>query len=83
MGNFLGHYIDEDAQIVDHPINQRVLGMRPDRLNAIERRVMISGGEMKVPALRAILQAGLLTEIVTDQDSARALLQSSIRKDPS
>ncbi len=83
VGNFLGHYIDENAQIVDHPINQRVLGMRPDRLKAIERRVMISGGEMKVPALRAILRAGLLTAIVTDQDSARALLQDIDDKDHS
>ena len=79
VGNFLGHYIDERAEIVDHPINRRVLGVRPDRLHAIERRVMISGGEMKVPALRAILEAGLLTEIVTDQDSARALLQTSTK----
>lgn len=74
IGNFLGHYIDAKADIVDHPINRRVLGIRPDRLKAIRRRVMISGGAMKVPALRAILQAGMLTEIVTDQDSARALL---------
>jgi len=74
IGNFLGHYIDDTAQILDHPINRRVLGMRPDTLKDIERRVMISGGEMKVPALRAILDRGLLTEIVTDQDSARALL---------
>ncbi|MEM0907341.1 MAG: sugar-binding transcriptional regulator [Pseudomonadota bacterium] len=77
VGNFLGHYIDGAAQIVDHPINKRVLGIRPDALRDIERRVMISGGAMKIPALRAILNAGLLTEIVTDQDSARSLLDDT------
>ncbi|GAB5373617.1 MAG: sugar-binding transcriptional regulator [Acuticoccus sp.] len=75
LGNFLGHYIDTRAQIIDHPINCRVLGMRPDRLKSFERCVMISGGEMKVPALRAILNAGLVTDIVTDQASARSLLE--------
>ena len=74
VGNFVGHYIDADAEIIDHPINRRVLGLRPDELRAIARRIMISGGQTKVPALRAILRAGLISEIVIDQPSARALL---------
>jgi DNA-binding transcriptional regulator LsrR (DeoR family) len=35
---------------------------------------MISGGAQKVDALRAILRAGLLTGLVTDQNTARELL---------
>ncbi|MEM1235168.1 MAG: sugar-binding domain-containing protein, partial [Pseudomonadota bacterium] len=75
IGNFLGHYIDDRAEIVDHPLNCRVIGMRPDELMTIPRRVMISGGPQKVQALAAILKAGLLTEFVTDQSTARALLK--------
>lgn len=74
IGNFLGHYIDADARIIEHPLNRRVLGLKPDELRAIPRRVMTSGGLNKVPALRAILNRGLVTELVTDQASARALL---------
>jgi DNA-binding transcriptional regulator LsrR (DeoR family) len=76
IGNFVGHYIDASAQAIDHPLNSRVFGVRPDELHTIPRRVMVSGGPSKVPALRAILAAGLVTEIVTDQDSAQALLKT-------
>ena len=76
VGNFLGYYIDGTASIVEHPVNRRVIGMSPAELLAIPRRVMVSGGHSKITALRAILRAGLLTEIVTDQASARALLDS-------
>lgn len=81
IGNFLGHYIDAGAHVVDHPLNRRVFGLRPDELRAIPRRVMVSGGPTKVPALRAILSAGLVTEFVTDQESARALLSHINRND--
>lgn len=74
IGNFLGYYIDAGARIVDHPVNRRVLGMHPDDLARVPERWMISGGPDKVAALAAILGAGLVTGIVTDQDTARALL---------
>lgn len=82
LGNFLGHYIDERAEIIDHPVNRRVLGTRPDKLKGFERCVMISGGEVKVPALRAILRAGMVSDLVTDQASARALLEPDGIQDP-
>ncbi len=81
IGNFVGHYIDARAEVVDHPLNRRVFGIRPDELRVIPRRVMVSGGPTKVPALRAILAAGLVTEFVTDQESARALLKDINRND--
>lgn len=74
IGNFLGYYIDDDAAIIDHPVNRRVIGQKPQDLANIPRRFMISGGRTKVRALGAILRRGLLTGIVTDQKTARALL---------
>jgi len=74
IGNFLGYYIDENAEVLDHPINRRVIGLRPGAFRAIPSRVMISGGPTKVRALRALLERGYLTELFTDQDTARAIL---------
>lgn len=74
VGNFLGHYIDAEARVVDHPVNDRVVGLRPEELAGVGHRVMVSGGPLKLPGLRAVLQAGLVSELVTDQDSARRLL---------
>ncbi len=74
IGNFLGYYLDEQAEILDHPINRRVLGFPPSDFIKIPRRVMISGGPTKVPVLRALMERGYFTDLVTDADTARALL---------
>ncbi|MEM7693645.1 MAG: sugar-binding domain-containing protein [Pseudomonadota bacterium] len=75
IGNFLGYYIDANANIIDHPVSSRVLGMRPERLADLPRRLMVSGGAIKVPVLRALLTSGLLTGLVTDQATALSLLE--------
>lgn len=74
IGNFLGYYIGRKAEVIDHPVNRRVIGLRPREFTKIKQRIMISGGENKVTALRAVLEQGLLTGLVTDQKTARALL---------
>jgi DNA-binding transcriptional regulator LsrR (DeoR family) len=74
VGNFLGYYIDENAEVIEHKVNGCVIGLRPEELTRVPERIMISGGAQKEEALRAILRRGLLTGLVTDQNTARALL---------
>ena len=74
IGNFLGLYIDEQAEAIDHPINQRIVGVPGVKFKQIPRRVIVSAGESKVAAMHAVLTKGLLTDLVTDQATARALL---------
>lgn len=74
IGNFLGYYIDERAAIVEHPINERIIGIPGEVFRNIPRRFMLSGGSNKLQALKAVLQEGLVTDLMTDQDTARALL---------
>lgn len=74
IGNFLGYYIDENAALVDHPINRRIIGITGEDFRPIPRRLMVSAGDNKVDALRAILSQGLVTDLVTDQKTAKALL---------
>lgn len=75
IGNFLGYYIDEKAAIVQHSINERIIGIPGDVFRRIPRRFMISGGPNKVEAIRAVLAQGLVTDLITDQKTAKALLQ--------
>lgn len=74
VGNFLGLYIDKNAEAIDHPINERIVGVSGDDFQRIPRRVMVSAGDSKVEALFAVLNKGLLTDVITDQLTARALL---------
>lgn len=73
IGNFHGYFIDKEANVIDHPVNRRVFGVHPTEHVRIPRRVMVSGGPPKVPAIRALLTHGYLTDLVTDVETARAL----------
>jgi len=75
IGNFLGYYIDDRAAIVDHPINERIIGIKGEEFVQIPRRFMLSAGQSKVRALRAVLSQGFFTDLVTDQQTARALMK--------
>jgi len=74
IGNFLGYYIDSRGEIVDHPINRRIIGVSGIEFRKIPRRMMISGGPNKVAALMAVLNQGLVSDLVTDAQTAKALL---------
>jgi len=74
IGNFLGYFIDTKAQLMDHPVNQRVIGISGEVFKRIPRRVMVSSGESKVKALRAVLEQGLVTDLFVDVATAKALL---------
>ena len=74
IGNFLGYYIDRQGDIVDHRLNRRIVGIAGKAFKLIPKRIMISAGANKVDAMLAVLQRGFLTGLITDQNSARALL---------
>lgn len=75
IGNFLGYYIDDQADIVEHSINERIIGIPGNVFKRIPHRFMISGGPNKVEALQAVLDQGLVTDLITDQETAKALLE--------
>ncbi len=75
IGNFLGYYFDRDAQIIDHPVNRRVIGLHPSQFVDVPRRVMISGGSEKTAILGALLANGYFTDLITDEETAASLLE--------
>lgn len=76
IGNFLGYFINENADVVKHPVNTRVIGISGDGFKNIPRRVMVSGGKHKVKVLKAVLEKGLITDMITDAATASNLLAS-------
>ncbi len=74
VGDLAGRFFDRDGQLVDGPIDDRVVGLSLDSLRAIPTRVAIARGEKRVSALRAALTSGLINMLITDIDTARGLL---------
>ena len=74
-----------DGTWADLPINQRASGPSPDDLRRIDRRLCIAAGPSKARALLAALRAGVMTDLVVDDLTARkvcALAASKSRGSP-
>jgi len=60
--------------LVDHEVNSRVISVNLARLRRTPERVLISGGKDKLNAIRASIRTISPTTLVTDEQTAKALL---------
>lgn len=77
VGDVLGFVLDAEGREIDHSINERVIGIRIDDLAAIPDVILAAGAPWKVPIVRAILARGVIDTLVTDYDTAAALVETS------
>ena len=74
VGDIIGHILDASGQLIDHPINRRVIGVSLEDIARIKNVVLAAGGQQKVPIIRAALRRGLVDTLVTDEKTASALV---------
>jgi len=74
VGECGGIYLDAAGRSVSHPLTRRMIAPSLDAMRGIPKRILASGGPQKVAVIRACLLAGLGNLLVTDTDTARALL---------
>ena len=76
VGDILYNFVDATGAVVDHSVNSRAVSMSLERLQRISRRVLVSGGAGKLDAVRAAILCLRPTALVTDERTARALLDA-------
>lgn len=79
VGEVLGHYFDTDGQPVASSLAARTISPDLDTLRG-RRIIALAGGASKVAGLRAVLRSGCLSGLVTDEATARALLNDKRAK---
>ncbi|HSI42061.1 MAG TPA: sugar-binding domain-containing protein [Xanthobacteraceae bacterium] len=75
VGDLLGVFLNAEGEPVDHPLNERVLSLLPREVKTARFSLLASGGMHKLPIVRAILRAGYVNRLVTDENCAAALLE--------
>ena len=75
VGDVLGTVIDALGRPLDHPINERVIGIGLADLARIPNVILAAGGPHKVAVNRALLGLGVVNTFVTDEATARALIE--------
>ncbi|NPD16540.1 sugar-binding transcriptional regulator [Xinfangfangia sp. D13-10-4-6] len=71
-GEMLGHFFDAQGREVETPLTARTLSVGFGA--AAGRIVAVAGGADKQAAIRAVLASGRLSGLITDEPTARALL---------
>ena len=75
VGDLLFHFFDRNGDLVDHPINSRVMSVEVDRLRRAPMRILTSGGAEKTEALLGAMRLIAPTVLITDEASARRMLE--------
>lgn len=74
VGELLGHFFARDGRPFETPLSGRALALgRNDLRN--RRIVAIAGGRIKMPAIRAVLASRMLSGLITDERTARTLVE--------
>ncbi len=74
VGDVLYNFIDENGDLVAHDVNKRVISVNLSVLRRTAERVLISGGKEKRIALRAAIKILNPTTLITDEQTAKALV---------
>lgn len=77
VGDVCLRFFDSEGRLIASPFNDRVLGITPEQLLRVTRRVGVAGGERKYSAIRAAVLGRWINVVVTDLQTARRLLAES------
>lgn len=75
VGDVCLRFFDASGELVQSEFDQRVIGISPEQLRRIPRRVGVAGGENKYDAIRASLLGGWVNILITDLTTARRLAE--------
>jgi DNA-binding transcriptional regulator LsrR (DeoR family) len=68
-GDTIGRLVDKFSK------NDIVIRIAPEDLTRIDKVFLIGGGEKRINAVRGTLKTGLVNHLVTDEKTARALIE--------
>lgn len=77
VGDIMGRFVDREGRIADPHLDDRTIGLRLDALARKERVIGVAAGEDKHLIAAACLRAGYVTDLVTDEGTARRILEET------
>ena len=75
VGDVCLNFFDARGAMIEDELRERVIGIPADVLHAVPRRIGVAGGRSKTTAVAAACRGGWINILVTDQFTARRLLE--------
>ena len=77
VGDILSHFMDKNGDLVAMDQEDRLMSTSLEDLRKLENVVGVAGGPSKLDAILAALRGGYLDVLITDEETARSLLEQS------
>ena len=77
VGDLLCHFVDAEGNVIDHPVNDRVIAINPIALRGTRQIVLASGGWHKLTVIRAALRLLRPTVLIVNELVAERLSAES------
>ncbi|WP_163267650.1 sugar-binding transcriptional regulator [Chelativorans alearense] len=74
VGDIQGQFLNARGELVDHPINDRIIGIGLADVGRIGNAILAAGGPGKIPIIRAALLTDAFEGLVTDEATAEGVL---------
>jgi deoxyribonucleoside regulator len=75
VGDVCCHFLDAEGRTRYPELSERIVGLTPDELRAIDRTIGIATGAEKARGVAAVVRGGFVEALVCDRDLARSLLE--------
>jgi DNA-binding transcriptional regulator LsrR (DeoR family) len=75
VGNILGRHLDVNGRLCAVPLNERIVGVQPEKLKKIPLVVGVAAGGLKAEAILGAVRGGYINALVTDEAAGQGMLQ--------
>ena len=73
-GDVLSHFLDGDGRLIESPIEERLVSTSLEKLSQLRNVIGVAAGSVKTDAIRAVLRGHILDILITDMETAEAIL---------
>ncbi|WP_165968681.1 sugar-binding transcriptional regulator [Arthrobacter crusticola] len=73
VGDVCLRFFDERGVLIQSDLNDRVLGISPEQILSIDRRIGVAGGSRKYTAIKAAVEGNWVNVLITDKKTALKL----------
>jgi len=74
-GDINSYFYDKNGKRCKTPLENKTIGMNLDQLKRVRYTIAVAGGEFKVDAIHGALKGKIINVIVTDSETAKAILK--------
>ncbi len=75
VGDLFGRWFDQKGNYIDCSCNRRVVSIIPSIQKNVPRKILVSAGAERLAAIRAVLGNALMNIFISDEFTARSLLE--------